>query len=379
MATATKFISSLTAPSISPVLSGTAGALIAVLDATLVDGYGLQTVDSVTISGGVATVTRGGGHPFDVDSVALIANATTGGGSINGQQRITAVTATTYSFPTTATGPVTGSVTHKMAPLGWAKVYSGTNMAVYRSPDTGGTRLWLRVDDSAAQYARVVGYESMSDVNTGTAPFPNAAQVSGGGYWQKSNASDGSARVWAVFGDQRGFGLYVENQAANVSSRVTAWFGDFPSLKAVDPWACALAASAGTYAGSYSTCDLSYSASSSGKIWLARPVAGLGGAVEAGKYAVAPIPREGVFSGSGGLAYPNAAGNEVYTCPMALLEGSVAHRGYLPGVYHAPHSIGTGAFALGAAVPNVTGLGGRTLRAVPTAAGCSFIDLADWR
>jgi hypothetical protein len=33
---------------------------------------------------------------------------------------------------------------------------------------------------------RASGYESMSDVNTGTGPFPTAAQVAGGGYWEKS-------------------------------------------------------------------------------------------------------------------------------------------------------------------------------------------------
>ena len=61
----------------APTLANVAGNLVSVLNAALVDGFGLNAVDSLVIAGGVATVTRTAGHPFDVDSVALIAGATT--------------------------------------------------------------------------------------------------------------------------------------------------------------------------------------------------------------------------------------------------------------------------------------------------------------
>ena len=41
----------------APVVSGTAGTLIAMLDACLVTGFGVVTATSVTVSGGVATAT----------------------------------------------------------------------------------------------------------------------------------------------------------------------------------------------------------------------------------------------------------------------------------------------------------------------------------
>lgn len=65
------------------------------------------------------------------------------------------------------------------AAVGWTKAFSGTNMAAYKQ-SAGSNQLYLRVDDTNATDARVVGYETMSDVNTGTGPFPTATQQSGG-------------------------------------------------------------------------------------------------------------------------------------------------------------------------------------------------------
>ena len=47
-----------------PQLSGTAGALITVLDACLVNGYGSVTLDSITVTSNVATCTKSTGHGF---------------------------------------------------------------------------------------------------------------------------------------------------------------------------------------------------------------------------------------------------------------------------------------------------------------------------
>src|SRR5690606_26703121 len=99
----------------APVLTGQAGKLIDVLDAVLVNGWGLATVDSVVIASGIATVTRASGHPFEAAGVALIADATVTGGSINGEQRVLSATATTYTFDATgiADQTATGTITHK--------------------------------------------------------------------------------------------------------------------------------------------------------------------------------------------------------------------------------------------------------------------------
>ena len=66
-----------------------------------------------------------------VGSVILVAGATPT--SLNGEQRVTAITANSVSFATTeANATATGTITLKVAPAGWSKLYSGTNLAAYK-------------------------------------------------------------------------------------------------------------------------------------------------------------------------------------------------------------------------------------------------------
>ena len=176
-------------------LNGTAGSLISVLDACLVTGFNLKTADSLVVAGGIATLTISAGiGAFEVDAVALVAGATPSG--LNGEKRVLSVTTNTITFAATGISDqtATGTITAKLAPAGWEKVYSGTNLAAYRSSDVSGTRMYMRVDDTGTTNARVVGYESMTDVNTGVMPFPTSLQQSGGYYWPKASAANGTAR-----------------------------------------------------------------------------------------------------------------------------------------------------------------------------------------
>ncbi len=70
----------------APVLSGTAGSRIAVLDACLRDGWGLLTASGVSVAGGVATATFTASHSFEPLSVILVAGASVP--AINGEQRL---------------------------------------------------------------------------------------------------------------------------------------------------------------------------------------------------------------------------------------------------------------------------------------------------
>src|SRR5262245_30017438 len=91
------------------------------------------------------------------------------------------------------------------AAAGWAIEFTGTNKRVYRAPS--GSRMRLRVSDTgsgteATGYARVRGFESMSDVDTGTGPFPTDAQVSGGLYCAYAS---GASRPWILVADEKRF------------------------------------------------------------------------------------------------------------------------------------------------------------------------------
>ena len=188
----------------APVLNGVAGSLIGLLDTFLVDGWGLATANSLSVSGGVATLTMPAGSEFEDHCVVLIAGATPA--ALNGEQRIATTNGTTLTFPTTvADGPATGTITVKYASCGWQKVFSGANLAVYRSQSLQSDRRFLRVGDTSGQDARIGAYNNMTAVSTGTGPFPTNAQISGGGYWPKSITADAVAQRYDLVGDSMWF------------------------------------------------------------------------------------------------------------------------------------------------------------------------------
>lgn len=362
----------------APSMTGSAGSLIAVLDACLINGFGSGTVDSIVISGGIATVTRSSGHPFEVDSVAEIAGATVSGGSINGQQKVLTVpNVNTYTFDATglANQTATGTITHKVAPLGWSKPFSGTNLAAYRSPNVAGTGVYLRVNDSNAQDARVVGYESMTDIDTGTAPFPTSAQVSGGGYWPKADAANLTVRRWVVYGDDRFFYFFP---LWSVSSYAGLYgFGDPRSFKSPDPYQAVIQVSTSPAAGGSSVgAHLAASRTdSAGGLYICRGVSGLGSSVAAFPHAASPFPASNSQSGNGTMLFPSPADNGLYLSPMVTI-GNSCVRSILPGLYHCPQQLGgINTFALNSRVDSVVNLPGKTLRALSYDNGVQFVDV----
>ena len=399
MGTKTKsFTSAMTG---APVLSGTAGALIAVLDAVLVNGFGLQTASSVTITGGIATVNVASTPSAIVGTVVVVAGATPAG--LNGEQQVTATTGNSVSFaiglPDQA---ATGTITMKVAPAGWSKPFSGTNLAVYKIIDPQGTGFYLRVDDTGATNSRVIGYETMSDVNTGTGLFPSAGQVSGGLYWHKASAANATAIAWEIVADTRGF--YLSNAPCMASTatyvgRDVTWFGDINSCKSADGYGCVLSgASSSTISYNYGLQNRSPPSSTSNCSYVARAFTQIGGSASCGRWSP-PLPgitnMNNTTSGDSsncGL-YPSAASGSLLTTPLMLLEGvtdvTAVYRGNFPGMYHTPLVIPGGTFATRDIVVATNDLSGRNLMAIygygypgvpATIHGSMFIDITGpWR
>lgn len=370
----------------APVLTGQAGSLIALLDACLVNGFGTGGVDSIVIAGGVATVTRSAGHPFDADSVALIAGATVSGGSINGEQKVLASpapTATTYCFDAAGipNQTATGSITHKVAPLGWSKVYAGTNLAVYKPNDLAATGCLLRVNDAGTTSARVVGYVSMSDVNTGVDAFPTEAQFAGGLYASKSSTSDSAPRPWVLVGDGRLF--YMPVARASGSFELYLTFGDPIGVKSPDSYGCVLnGCASATLSFQQSEFDYSDPNNASTSLFCAKSYTGVGGAQAMRKASPTLFGSASTSSGQAGrLAFPNFADGGLYVFSHYLSENATAVlRGVSPGLWVTPQSIGTAVFGNRDAVKGVTGLAGKTLRAINSATGVYFFDVTGpWR
>jgi hypothetical protein len=372
----------------APVLSGSAGALVGVLDACLVNGFGLGALDSLTVTSGVATAVRSAGHSFEQDTVALISGATPP--ELNGQKKVLSVTVNSYTFDATgvADGVATGTIEHRLAPAGWEIAHTGTNLRAYRSIDPASTFMFLRVDDTGATNARVVGYETMANVNDATGKaFPTAAQISGGGFWGKSNAADATARPWIVFADSRAF--YLAVQWSGVVGFSTQTFGDFTELKSPDAYACSLStvnASIVGFAPGSSGNDIAYvnNVTLADSSFIARGVSGLGAAVKNLRFAVSIIGgnQQGVFSGANNTNaafYPNPADNGLYLSEMGLWDNN-SFRGKIPGAYYVPQNVGTAVFVNRERLTGVTGYPGRAFRAVLNASGLMFFDVTGpWR
>ena len=349
----------------APSLSGTAGALISVLDACLTNGFGTVTLDSLVVASNVATGTVSAGHGFTmigstVGSVITIAGATPAG--LNGTWRIASVADSThFTFVTSGISDqtATGTITAVRTPLGFSKVYSGTNKAAYRADDVASSRLYLRVADDgtgAATYARIRGYESMSDVDTGAGPFPTDAQQSGGLYWGKSSAASSTARAWRLFGDSQGFYLFVNQDGAG------AWIGaawiDIPSEKAGDAYRTLIIG--GINATIVNMGTLPVIGAQSGH-YFARTYAQTGTAIPAIKLSH-HVAASGL--GVGGLSYPAPMGNQFYCAPVDAWEGVgyttvTALRGPMPGLYAPLHP--SAQLTDGSYQTDVIGLDGRTL------------------
>lgn len=259
----------------APVLSGTVGSLVAVLDACLVTGYGAK------------------------------------------------------------------------AGAGWTKPFTGTDKAAFRN-STGGTGFYLRVQDDGpgvgtAKEARITGYESMSDVDTGSAPFPTAAQGVGGIAMvvaRKSASADATPRDWIVVADAYTFYFFARTEAS--VSWVAFAFGDFYSIKTTaDAYRCMIIgrqtenSSSGSVDG---LDDLTSISSATAASFIARTSAGTGGSITMSKHGDATKGSATLLSGN--VVYPNTPDSGLYLSPVWICESSTSIvRGRMRGFYQILHPI----------------------------------------
>lgn len=225
----------------APVVSGTPGSRIGAIDAFLLTGFGAVTAQRVTVAGGIATATLQAGQSFEPHTVIAVAGATPD--ALNGEARVLTATPSQITFATAAAdGPASGTITIKVAPVGhWTKVFAGTNKAVYRSTHPKASGFYLRVDDSADTYMRVRGFESMSDIDNGTGPFPTDAQIAGGGYWVVAAQPGNGVVNWDFAADARFFAAAWAPDAGGHVSAPLRGFGDLlPRAPAGDVWAVGL-------------------------------------------------------------------------------------------------------------------------------------------
>ncbi len=208
----------------APVLSGQAGALLSVLNACLVDGFNLLTLDSLVVAGNVATGTKNA-HGYLHYQIIEINNATPA--SLNGQWRVTGVTANTFTFTTSGISDqtATGTITAKTPGCGWEKLFTGTNVVVYRSTSASASGSHaVRVTDTGTTTATCLAAEDWTDVSS---PVNSIDTF----YLPKSSTADSTARGWNIIADDRT--VYVATSFAGGRRDVHTW-GDFNSFLSGD-------------------------------------------------------------------------------------------------------------------------------------------------
>lgn len=366
----------------APVINGTAGSLIAALKAFLVTGWGAKSVDSVTITNGVCRLAFASGKSAaEIHSVISLTGASPA--ALNGEQRVTGVANGWIEFKTDLPdGAVTGSISFKMAGLGWEEVFSKTNVSVFRPTDPRGTRMYYRVDDSGPTQVDVRMYESMTDVDTGVGVTP---ATSSNFYWTKKGDNGTAGAYWSLIGDSQGF-YYTcspygtQSQALGATTR---YAGDLNSYRSGDAW-CAMLS--GSLSGSGSSTDgCIFSSSTAATFVVARQYHGLGGAVPLFRRAFGESATSGNSNALGG--FPSKADNGLRLASVLLLDSDNSPRGEAPGIYHCPQNGLTAVFPAAVAFTNGTGkFAGKKLMSVGVgpvsnnAVGIGFFDAtAPWR
>lgn len=378
----------------APSLTGQNGQMITFLDAVLVNGYGSVSVSSITRVSATATVTTATAHGLLTGDSVLIGGAAQSDYNIDAVVTVTSATTFTYTVANSPTTPATGTITSKRAPAGFTKVYSGTNKAAYRSNDVTGNRLYLRVLDDGggtggAQEARMFGYETMSDVDTGTNVFPTNAQSSFGYIWRKSSTTDSTAKTWIVITD--GKTVYFTTQHSNTTLTLDSTtanfhgaFGDILPYKAGDVWNTVLTGSTAQNTTSSPGCGFMASRTAidavsafASSLVLARSYTAVAGAVYVGLFGSATSTT--CLGATVAIPYPHAVDNGLYVAPVVVTQGTSGAgviRGRMPGMYECLHGRALNNLDI---VEDVAGLTGRKLLCLygsnSSTNGCVFIDI----
>ena len=227
------------------------------------------------------------------------------------------------------------------------------------------------------------GYCSMSDVDTGSEPFPTTAQAASGLYIPKSATANSTTRSWQLFANDKTFYLLI----ANGTTTCVYGFGHFNTRKAGDGYNTFIAAGATTNSvaqgdatttmvmGGVSTNNGSYPTGYVG--YVPRVTAQTGTASKIASYSMG-ISNSGnttsmhsyKASNSGnGIAAPSSqADGGLYIVPLLLLEIVSAQnniiRGSLPGVY--ANACGQASVASGTTSTGIAELPGRSLYHIDT-------------
>lgn len=230
----------------APEVRNVAGGLIDVLDACLINGFGQKVVDSISVSGGVATVNISSGHDYEKHAVIRLSGSSIA--ALNDDWRVTGATGASLTFncPGVADGFDPGPVSVIRATPGWWEKPFGATGArgAYRSTHPNASGLFLYIDDSptGTNASRVRGYETMSTIDDGENPFPTFEQEANM-VWRRTSTITASLlpRPWVLVADESFMWLFMNWHSALANRAAMYQFGDIVPIMQ-DAFHCVLTA-----------------------------------------------------------------------------------------------------------------------------------------
>ena len=387
----------------APTLSGTSGALLSVLSHCLIIGKVFSTANDSTFNDNTNEARLNGGTSFTMFPTPATADRTYFGSSstfsrlififgtagsaatyvweywngiawtnlvvVDGTSSFTVNGTVTWTTPTdwatnsingttmywvrvrfTGTAPTTNPLVNSITYLGWLEYFTGTNQKDYRAGF--GNSFYVDVNDNApgtggAREARIIGYEAMTALATGTGLFPTAAQQPAGLSWRKSNTLDATARPWFMVADDRTFYLFVLTSDV-VQYYSFAMFGDMFSLAGAGDGfrtmiigRTAEAAALGTTGTDYGSSLTTLATATLGH-FMARTHTGAGTSITVGKHGNGAAGSLTITIGT--IPYLNPLDLGTYASRVWVHETTGNLRGRMRGFWHFLHALpGVGA------------------------------------
>lgn len=311
----------------APSLNNAAGSLIAVLDACLINGYNSKSVTSIVVASSVATMVISA-HGYLTNRKLLLAGAVTS--AINGVKKITVVDANTVTFaaPGVADGAISGTITAKRAPLGWTKLFTATNQAIYQRTDPSATVSLLRVDDTVGNaFANVLMCETATAISTYT-------NNTGALEWAKG-ANSSSPQNWILVGDGSAIHFFADmSTSAGAAGMAAFTFGDIVSYRAADAYCCMIGGSIVDPSIMLWNRNDNWSVPNAALI-MQRSVSQFGVPVAVSAIGSPTNSNSTVFGGVTGASYPSVAdGGMVFQDKVPIYDGQCV-RGYVRGLKEA--------------------------------------------
>lgn len=231
---------------------------------------------------------------------------------------------------------------------GWTRAFNDTpNSTSVFQQGAGSSGRYLRVDDGgpgagAAREARATGYETMTDVDTGTNPYPSAAATPASfTVIRKSTTADSTARAWKIFADHAT--VYVFIYSADTAGEPRAFmFGDLYSFMTTTDDYRSMIIGRGTENNGTSAVTFvqNIAVNTSTLIsqhWVCRSYSGVGTSVQVGKHADVAKTGNASVVGGGGETYPASVNNGILFGPVYVHENGKL-RGRMRGFWCLYHS-----------------------------------------